>query len=48
MQGRGEESQQRGDTLTFIDEIIDENILLVITSAILSVKESRHCTKIPV
>jgi hypothetical protein len=45
---RGGEGQQRDNILTFINEITDGNIALVIPSVILMVKGSRHCKKIPV
>jgi len=48
MRNRGGEGQQCGDILTFTDGITDENIPLVIPSAILTVKGSLHYMEIPV
>jgi hypothetical protein len=45
---RGGEGRQRGDILTFTDEITDIIFSYMIPMAILPVKWTRHCMKIPV
>jgi hypothetical protein len=48
MRNRGGSGRQCGDILTFTNRITDEIFPSVIPTAILPVKWTCHCTKIPV